>query len=393
MRSSPTQVDTFEGCQRKWAWIYIAGLRGIQNESAALGSRVHKVIEDFFTLGTPIDMTTLEGEIAMSAYHLWPSRETVLATGGAEVKFNLWIGGVEFAGIKDLAFTSPKTGRRVVADHKTTKNFRYGKTATDLRTRDVAAAVYAMHEMLTHGVAEIELEWYYMTTEGHKKSLLVAPEEGGPLVITREDIKTTLERVEKVAQQQVKLRLQQANPLSLPPSPPMCEAYGGCPFRDRCNLSEKEKVRAIMTQAQSVQDMLAQVQQRVASPGAPPAPPAANAIGYPDTPTPPDWGWVKSPEGQWNHAPLKGWAPPPGWSQIYDPRAPVAAPVAPALPPAAAPPPAPVAMETPAAPAEEAAPKKRGRPAKQVTSDDNPAAAFASACYDFGLALYSAFGK
>ena len=80
MSSSPTQIDTYTLCQRKWAWTALAGLRGIQNESAALGSAVHKVIEVFFRSGMPIDMTTDVGEIAMSGYHLWPSRERVITS-------------------------------------------------------------------------------------------------------------------------------------------------------------------------------------------------------------------------------------------------------------------------------------------------------------------------
>src|SRR5262245_19753939 len=41
-------------------------------------------------------------------------------------------------------------------------------------------------------------------------------------------------------------------PLSLPPNAEMCEQYGGCPYRDKCNLSPAQIVESIAARSERV---------------------------------------------------------------------------------------------------------------------------------------------
>lgn len=60
---SPSQIETFAGCKRKWAFGTLGRMRVPQTRGQALGDEVHKQLENFLQ-GRPIDYTRESGYIA-----------------------------------------------------------------------------------------------------------------------------------------------------------------------------------------------------------------------------------------------------------------------------------------------------------------------------------------
>lgn len=335
---SASQVDSFGDCPRKWAWRSIAKIPAPSGPSAALGSEVHGQIERYLKFGQPLDLNTEPGRIAMAGMHHWPSRALPLRV---EEPFTLDLGGFQFRGFKDIAH-DPPLGVPLI-DHKTTSNFAYAQTPESL-LENVQGALYAHHEMLRWGADSVPMRWIYYRTRGAPKSHLVEA------VATPYNIGGALGTIRTRAAHMVPLALAQVNPLDLPAHPGTCEKYGGCPFRSNCNLTDAEKIEAIMSNSA---DMLARLAARV-NPGAPapqaPAPAAvpAPAPAMPNLPA--GWSWGTDP------ATGQPTAFPPGYAPA--PQAPAPTPVEQAAPEVPAPAPAPEAAPL--------APLKRGpgRPPK-----------------------------
>ncbi len=128
-RISASQIDTYRTCARKWAWKYIGRVDGPQHPSAALGERVHGVLEGWLRDGKAIDTSTREGKIAAAGVSKLP----MPGRGLVERKFD-WRSpaGILYTGRLDLEHERDDV--LVVHDHKTTSSFGWAKTEEDLKT-------------------------------------------------------------------------------------------------------------------------------------------------------------------------------------------------------------------------------------------------------------------
>lgn len=277
---SASQVGTWNECQRKWAWKYVAKIPAPQHASAALGSRVHGHLERYLESGTPIQFTGADGrpdeaaEIAASGIHLLPPPKS----GMVERKFDLDLKLGSFVGprgtLPKVMVTGRKDferigddGRPEVWDHKTTSAERWAKTPEDL-LEDVQAGIYGWEALQKFGGASVSLRWVYYRTRGARKAWIVPAEMSrehadrlfDQFLVVSKDIATTLVSVDKDGPD---------GPLSLPPTPSACEGFGGCPYRGLCNLSPKQRMSSIMSQANAApatSSLLASLTARRAAP-------------------------------------------------------------------------------------------------------------------------------
>ncbi len=59
---SPSQLTNWRGCRRRWSFRYIAGIKTPPTPAQALGTRLHKQIEDWFMKGeAPADARAAQG--------------------------------------------------------------------------------------------------------------------------------------------------------------------------------------------------------------------------------------------------------------------------------------------------------------------------------------------
>lgn len=258
-------------CKRKWAWSKLDGIKSKQHPSAKRGEEVHKVLEDWLDKGIPIDTTTAIGKIASKGLQFLP----LPGVGEVERWIELTVNGIMYHGKIDLRFA--ENGRRVVLDHKTTTDLKWAKSEDDLR-KDEQGVIYAAHEMVEHDVQEVELRWvYYVTQEGKEKAKKVS------LIVTREDVEPEFDKIEATAKEMEAIVEQNLKAKDLEPTVTACDAYGGCSYVDNCNLSSKERMKAIMAQ-QSLAEKLKAKQSGAAAPTngtTGPAAPAPEALAAP----------------------------------------------------------------------------------------------------------------
>jgi len=266
---SVSTIDTADLCLRKWAFGKIDRLYPPGSDAAQLGDRVHDVLEKYLKKGVPIDTDTLEGQLAMSAVEakLLPEPKTPHMT--VEEWFVYEYGSAVYRGKKDYNIRRPGQ-LPIIGDHKTTGDFRWLKTRDQLLSH-VQSGLYAAQEMKETGAEAVELEWNYMRTKGAKRA------RGQRVQISYEQAMAIMEKTEQTAQKMIAvIQAKKADPkgfsaMSIPPNPSGCSAFGGCPFRvgskapeefHRCDLTPKEVMRAMMSQAKAGSDWLTKLKDR-----------------------------------------------------------------------------------------------------------------------------------
>jgi hypothetical protein len=236
---SPSQLASFDQCQRKWAWEKIAGFRSPPTASQILGVRVHAVFEAWLKHGVPPNRKTLEGRIALRGLPQLPPP----GAGSVEEQFYLTTrSGLHYTGIADWIGWHHALGA-VVIDHKTTSAMKWVKTREELEY-DVQALLYATFACIAMQTDYVTLRWNYVQTNA-KDSRLVEVSLSLRQIIERFPI------VEARAAEMTAHRKNRTHPLRVLPNPLACGNFGGCPHQDRCNLSPVEKMEAIMANEQN----------------------------------------------------------------------------------------------------------------------------------------------
>ena len=235
---SPSQIQTYDLCPRKWGWTYIEGFRSPSTASQQLGTNVHKVLERWLGEGVAPDTHTREGKIATAGLGLLPLPSPDVKVEGY---FAFELEGLNFRGYKDLRYVD-EDGAVVVLDHKTTSDFKWALTEDDLPVNP-QALIYAKDEIDRNDLDSVRLRWiYYLTTRNRERAREVQVE------MTREEVNHAMRPIVDTAHEMEHLRLTVLGAKDLPISPDACAAYGGCEHADRCKLTTKQRMRAIMVQ-------------------------------------------------------------------------------------------------------------------------------------------------
>jgi hypothetical protein len=252
---SATQITLFGECPRKWGWRYIARIETPQNASAALGTEVDDTqLQPYLRDDRPLDFSRTSGYISAPGLAFLPKPKSnalevqkhftipspSFREDGKHIGFgyqglvDLWLPS---GGMPDIPPLQDGTVAPVVCDFKTTSNFRYQKTATQLET-DVQAQLYATWAMYQTKSRVVDLVWIYFATKGPRKA------KRTHLRVLAPHVAEQFSKINDTALSMYAVRKSVTDPLELPPNVDMCEQYGGCPYRDKCNLSPGQIIDA-----------------------------------------------------------------------------------------------------------------------------------------------------
>lgn len=285
--ASPSQIDTFELCPRKWAWDKIDGKPGKQNKYAAFGSRTHKILEAWFLNGTP-PPNTPEGKTAKKILRHLPPPQTEGIT--VERSIDLELGGVKIKGYVDFSILDAKP-RPFISDHKTTGGFHWALTAETMH-EDVQVSSYGYEAMLRTNAREVDAQWTYGHRNG-KKSLPVVRAGDNP--ITYEQIKPRLEKSIETVRTMRDIFESDVTAIEVPYNALGCDAYGGCPYEDLCNLTAHERFRSLMAQEKQEKSFLNKLRNKKKQNGAAEAAAPTPPTEEPKTEVPASKGTVNPP--------------------------------------------------------------------------------------------------
>lgn len=307
---SPSEMETWFLCKRKWAGIYIHGWRGPEKPAAAKGVRTHRHLEKYLRDGTPPDMSTEEGEIAAESLHILPAPGTV----GVEQAFAFAAPGAWFTGVKD--FVARYDTHALIGDHKTTGDKRWIKTEEELLSQP-QAPIYAVDEFRRNArIDVVEAQWNYHLT---KRPFKVIPVH---FLIRRKHATELffdwlLPEANIIEELHGRDDDDTPHMLEMPGTFTACNAFGGCHLKHICNPTPAEQLGAIMSQG-----LLAKIRSGAIVGATAPvyAPPASQA--QPPSPS----QAPGAPPAAWDQAFQQQSAPPPTPPQWTPPAAATAPP-------------------------------------------------------------------
>ncbi len=240
---SATQIDTYQGCPRKWAFRYISDVpKPPQGESAALGSELHTISEDYLSYGKKPDRLTKAGEMFIEGLRYLPSP----GVGGVEGEYVLTVAGISYVLKVDYRGPLPASAEfmgkrepvdRVVLDHKSSKSpKRYGIWNAAGFLAVPQPVIYAAADIVQSGDKEARLRWLYYQSKG-------APwAKPSDAILCKSQVSDAFGAiVHPTAEKLVQLYKTRPDPLTVEPNPSHCDAYGGCPYKGTaCVLSDSE---------------------------------------------------------------------------------------------------------------------------------------------------------
>lgn len=227
---SPSAIETWMLCPRKWALTKIDRHPKITGKGAELGVQVHAQHEAYLTQGTPYDLQIRAGFLASRTIDLIPLPG--VATIEAEVTFSFE--GLTFGGKLDAHWRNG--ANPVVLDHKTTGAIGYAKLERYELLEHPQAPIYAVWATRHYQSDSVELRWNYIETKPqrpdpvaswHHVSRADALDAFAPFVPVARDMARHLILVNEGA-------LANANAFEAKDGK-ACRAFGGCQFyRKEC---------------------------------------------------------------------------------------------------------------------------------------------------------------
>jgi CRISPR/Cas system-associated exonuclease Cas4 (RecB family) len=221
---SPSAIDTYTDCPRKWGYRYICGLKPPSTEAAKEGSEVHGHIDRAYREKV-LPPETKTGLIARALLIDLPWHTEL----ESEATYFLdWSGRAFIQGRIDLLDYWDVS----VSDYKTTGNLKYMKTAQKLQF-NAQAIVYSAIGALKFGKTPT-VRWRYITRVGKPQKRIIET------II--EDLSIKINRLSEIAEYLTSLVFNQRDINAYPTNPRSCSKYGGCPFVPICDITAIQQI-------------------------------------------------------------------------------------------------------------------------------------------------------
>lgn len=232
---SASQLQLYIDCPRKWAFRYLEKLVTPQHPSAALGQEVHEQqLGPYLLEGRTFDYTRESGYIAAQMVALLPAPQTPDMKVERSFVIPSPTGKFGYRGFIDLYLPDSVVlpgmtgGAPAVVDFKTTSNIKYAHTEETLAT-NVQAQLYAMAVAFEDNADVVDLVWTYSKTRKPYRA------QRTHLRVLAPHVAEQFASIDRVAASVETIRLSAPRALDVPPNLRMCDAYGGCPYRHKCD--------------------------------------------------------------------------------------------------------------------------------------------------------------
>ncbi len=224
-RASPSSVESYHGCPRKWASRALGGVKK-ETDAQRFGTKLHEIAEKFLLTRETPDQTCKEGRLFNEGIPFLPKRK--LLDSEIEGEVNFVFEGVPWIGYYDWKLFA----EREIGDHKSSSDpKRWGLTSADL-PKNLQACTYAFDS----GWPETNLKWVYYSKKSNTAYPVLA-------TVGRQQATDVLGKYSAITKDMQ--RLFDANPNQLtiselneiPNDPNACDYTGRlCDFADSCVL-------------------------------------------------------------------------------------------------------------------------------------------------------------
>jgi len=224
----PTQAG---GCERRWYYKYVLGLKEPFTGSQRIGVDAHTQIEKYLESGEDC-----MGQIARSARQFFPPLEAGMLLEHRIGKDDLKVAGIRVVGHIDLVLF--EKNHVEVLDWKTTKSIKmWAKRSQDL-IKTVQMALYAKWAQSFLGFDAVRISHVYMQTQGRPQA------DKRSVILSAEKIEKRWEEIEARARILSDIA-KETDILKVPANRNACSDFKGCPRRNICPITTKDKWPAL----------------------------------------------------------------------------------------------------------------------------------------------------
>lgn len=247
MRLSASQIEKFRSCPRSWGFEYIDGLPRPSTLAADFGREGHKAIETWLTTGTfpgsvASDIKTLVSKAIKPGLLPTPDRRLLV-----EREFHFSLGyEITVKGFIDCVVPAElNDGVAIVIDHKFRSGSRWAMSEDSLRT-DTQAIIYSFAALLLTKTPAVLNRWLYYYSTGSAKSRPKKPDGVDKIEILRtpDEVDDLMKPIVRTALEMQSAK-QNGRSFDLLPCFDFCEAFGGCPYVEKCRSDSSPKSRAV----------------------------------------------------------------------------------------------------------------------------------------------------
>lgn len=219
---SATEIETFNTCQRKWAYRYIDGIEPQPSKAAEFGKAVHQVLEQYLKTNS-IKIETAEGHVIKPGLKFLPSG---LDSSQIEKQILFGFEGHIFHGFIDFY---EQVGSQIwlVGDHKTCSTFNTALTPDELK-KNIQANIYAQWFFKEKNADTVHLKWIYYRTKSTPDAKTVESS------LTREEAAENFKPILKTVSEIKKIVEAKAKSKDLERTESACFKYGRCPYYVAC---------------------------------------------------------------------------------------------------------------------------------------------------------------
>lgn len=233
---SPSQIETWLGCNRQWYWQYPMGIKSPPTASTLIGSACHTIAEDFIQEQNGEDLSVKRDGKDHHRSIVRPAMPTLRMLGDMH---KAGLGHVERSMKRKLRnglnligridfMSLPETDNPLVVDHKTTANLQYAKTEEELST-NIQMLAYAYEAVCLKPLAKaVRVAHNVMLTRGAPAARYT------DALISVKDVHAGWTRIQDISDKMIETS-KLASPADVPPTLSACDRFGGCFHRDRCS--------------------------------------------------------------------------------------------------------------------------------------------------------------
>jgi CRISPR/Cas system-associated exonuclease Cas4 (RecB family) len=224
---SPTQLETFLTCPRRWGYQYLDKIEIRPSKAAELGRSIHKALENYL-IDNAIDIETREGQIASAGLPLLPKS---IPKENIERHILFSHDGFIFQGYIDF-FHHLGSQTWLIGDHKTCSSFNNALSSKELK-KNIQANIYAQWFFKEKGAEAVKLKWIYYSTKGKPQAKVVETE------LKKDEALPFFEHLLAVAADIKDLAEKRPTSSELPKNTSACFKYGPCPFYSHCKNDQR----------------------------------------------------------------------------------------------------------------------------------------------------------
>ena len=233
---SPSQIETWLGCNRQWYWQYPMGIKSPPTASTLIGSACHTIAEDFIQEQNGEDLSVKRDGKDHHRSIVRPAMPTLRMLGDMHkaglghversMKRKLR-NGLNLVGRIDF-MSLPETDNPLVVDHKTTSSLQYAKTEEELST-NIQMLAYAYEAVCLKPLAKaVRVAHNVMLTRGAPAARYT------DALIPVKEVHAGWTRIQDISDKMIETS-KLASPADVPPTLSACDRFGGCFHRDRCS--------------------------------------------------------------------------------------------------------------------------------------------------------------